>query len=1084
MGGREALARARDEQRSGVVTAVSYETVKEIVADALEVGAAERTAFLRGRCGNDLNLLREVESILAGSGDRLETAAQRLNPRAQDHGSLTGHRLGAYEVVSEVGRGGMGAVYLARRADREFEKQVAIKVLKRGTDTDEVLRRFRAERQILARLEHPNIAHLLDAGTTPDGLPYFALEYVEGHPITDYAREKNLSIRERIELMLPVCRAVHFAHQNLVVHRDLKPRNILVTPAGVPKLLDFGIAKLLSAETDLVQNTMDGAQRFTPAYASPEQVLGEPVTTATDVYSLGALLYELLAGEPPHRFSTATPSATELFHVIAEEEPPRASAAAVHREARRDLRGDIDNILRKALQKEPTQRYSAVTGFADDLRRYLSGMPVRARRDTVHYRAGKFIRRHKLAVASATLTAILLLAAIVATNVQRRRAEAGEEANRRLLYAAQMGLAYGGWEAGTVERVAELLDAQRPQDGRPDLRRFEWSLLWQLIHGRSKVLRAPGCALYGASFAGEGQVVATGSDGNAYFWDINSGDLRTVRNVAGATGSVSVTPDGRFIAAPTKDGAVLSKADSGELVARLEGHSAATTDVDISPDGRLLGVASADGIAKLWDLTTQRELHLLTGHTDALGSITFSPDGQIVATISHDHTVRLWDTESGKPLSVLEGHTWWVLAAAFSPDGKLLATAGSDGAIKLWNVSGQVEVRTIAGVGTTIRALAFSSDGKLLFTSGEDTLISVRDVATGNLMETLRGHAQWSNSLATMPGSGLLASASGDGTVRLWDIRLRPAATLFSGHRDWTWALSYSPDGQVLASASKDGTVKLWNSQSGQELASLEHGSWVNAVAFSADGMVLATGSDDAVVRLWNVATRELISTIRGHRDVVECVAFSPAGNLVASGSKDGEVALWDSATQAELARFPADKSKLAWAIAFSPDGKSLAVAEANRSFFFWDTPAPPSVKVWDLASRRLVARLNGHVGDVRAVAFSPDGKTLASGSDDGSMRLWKTADYNQPPTVVKTHGVIALTFADHGQRLVTAGMDRTMKIWDATSGTELCTLRLPAEPAGLAFAPKGSLLAVAGKDNNVHQWRADPPVEQEVAAD
>ena len=411
-----------------------WERAKAVAADAAELDPAARDAYVAGACGTDTLLRREVESLMANLGDRFDRAADDIARRsgARDgDGEALSSRLGVYEVEREIGRGGMGAVYLARRADKEFEQQVAIKVLKRGTDTDEVLRRFRAERQILARLEHPNIARLIDGGTTPDGLPYFVMEYVEGLPITDFARARNLRNRERVELFLKVCPAVHFAHRNLVIHRDLKPGNILVTADSEPKLLDFGIAKLLSPEGDFAQSTLQDQQRFTPGYASPEQVRSDPVTTASDVYALGALLYDLLTGRAPHVFSTARPASTDLFRVIVEQQPPRASTVAVDADGRRELRGDLDTILETALRKEPERRYSGVTAFSDDLRRYLDKRPVRARPATLGYRASRFVGRNKLGVAAAVLLLASLIGGIATTAWQARRARIGEERAQR-----------------------------------------------------------------------------------------------------------------------------------------------------------------------------------------------------------------------------------------------------------------------------------------------------------------------------------------------------------------------------------------------------------------------------------------------------------------------------------------------------------------------------------------------------------------------------------------------------------------------------------------------------------------------------
>ncbi|HVF72784.1 MAG TPA: protein kinase [Chthoniobacterales bacterium] len=410
------------------MTPERWQRVKIIVGEALERDPSERGSFVEISCGTDKELSREVHSLLAWSGDKMEGVAEDLDStfQGEEPVSRAGERLGAYEIAGEIGRGGMGAVYLARRADKAFEKQVAIKVLKRGTETDEVLRRFRSERQILAQLEHPNIARLVDAGTTADGLPYFVMEHVEGVPITDYCEAHQLTVRQRVELFLKVCAAVHFAHRTLIVHRDLKPGNILITKEGEAKLLDFGIAKLLDSTAEFAQTVVD-QQRLTPSYASPEQVRGELVTTATDVYSLGALLYELLVGASPHRFSAPHPSSTELFRVIVDQEPLRASVAvSLNRksdiENRKFLAGDLDNILQTALRKEAARRYSGVTDFADDLRRYLEHRPVRARPATVRYRASRFFARNKVAVTAGLVLFVALIAGGTAYIMQARRA--------------------------------------------------------------------------------------------------------------------------------------------------------------------------------------------------------------------------------------------------------------------------------------------------------------------------------------------------------------------------------------------------------------------------------------------------------------------------------------------------------------------------------------------------------------------------------------------------------------------------------------------------------------------------------------
>ncbi len=405
-----------------------WQQIKNILADALALEApAEHATFVARVCAGDAELAREVNSLLAQEAEGFEKFADRSDPVRAD----AGRRVGAFELIRELGRGGMGTVWLGRRVDQRFEQQVAIKLLKRGTDTEEVLRRFRAERQILARLEHPNIARLFDGGETDDGLPFFVMEFVAGERLTTYAREQNLSIPARLQLFRKVCAAVQFAHQNLVVHRDLKPGNILVTREGEPKLLDFGIARLLDPENELELTAADH-RRLTLAYASPEQVRSAPITTASDVYSLGALLYELLTGSSPHDFSTTRPSAVELERVICEQDPPRPSLRAADAETRRRLRGDLDNVVLRAMARDPARRYLSAAGLAQDLDRHLSGRTVRARPDTFGYRAGKFLRRNKVAVTAGALLLVVLLASLTATWVEARRAQRRFDDVRRL----------------------------------------------------------------------------------------------------------------------------------------------------------------------------------------------------------------------------------------------------------------------------------------------------------------------------------------------------------------------------------------------------------------------------------------------------------------------------------------------------------------------------------------------------------------------------------------------------------------------------------------------------------------------------
>lgn len=434
-----------------------WQKVKQILENALELKPELRSEFLDKSCGDEV-LRREVEELLKfqdTDGDLLEKAAVSavLENDLPIH-NLINKQIGNYTIISELGSGGMGAVYLAERADGEFTQKVALKLIKRGMDSAAILRRFFNERQILASLDHPNIAHLIDGGTTSDASPFFVMEYIEGKTISEYAETNNLSLDERLSLFLEVCTAVSFAHQNLVIHRDLKPSNILITNDGKVKLLDFGIAKLLKTETNNQEAaTATQMHVFTPEYASPEQVRGEKLTTSTDVYSLGVILYELLTGNRP--FNTTSKNISELIKAVCETEPVRPSAVSLRSQVSsrssenrtennnaqntkneeketslksrvpnpKLLKGDLDNIILKALRKEPERRYSSVEQFSEDIRRHQAGLPVSASADTWSYRFAKFVQRNKIGAAAAALILITLLAGLGATLYQRNKAQ-------------------------------------------------------------------------------------------------------------------------------------------------------------------------------------------------------------------------------------------------------------------------------------------------------------------------------------------------------------------------------------------------------------------------------------------------------------------------------------------------------------------------------------------------------------------------------------------------------------------------------------------------------------------------------------
>ncbi len=417
-----------------------WQRIKSVLALALELPPAQRTEFLNQSCGPDLDLRREVESLL-GFELAEKTRTNSDEASKQEVGfSPSLERIGAYKTIREIGSGGMGTVYLAERADEVYHKKAAIKVIRtEGAGSESILQRFRKERQILASLEHPNIARLIDGGSTESGLPYLVMEYVEGLPIHAYCEKNHLNTEERIKIFRQLCSAVQYAHQHLIIHRDIKPSNILVTEEGVPKLLDFGIARLLGEEVATTDHPAPPTRIMTPEYASPEQIKGHVITTTTDVYSLGVVLYELLTGRSPYRSTSG--AILEIMREVCETQPDKPSNAvrrtdtATTAEAKRHtnevrserlkrkLTGDIDNIILKALNKEPERRYQSAEQLSEDLRRHLEGLPVLARQLTIWYRSRKFIRRHKSAVLVTAVAVIALIAGLLEINRQRLRAE-------------------------------------------------------------------------------------------------------------------------------------------------------------------------------------------------------------------------------------------------------------------------------------------------------------------------------------------------------------------------------------------------------------------------------------------------------------------------------------------------------------------------------------------------------------------------------------------------------------------------------------------------------------------------------------
>jgi serine/threonine protein kinase len=658
---------------------------------------AERAAYLEGACGGDHALRERIEALLAAHeapGDILDAPPAALPPTTT-HRPLTegpGTIIGPYKLLQQIGEGGMGVVYMAEQQE-PIRRRVALKIIKPGMDSHQVIARFEAERQALALMDHQNIARVLDAGTTASGRPYFVMELVHGVPITRFCDDNKLTPRERLALFVPICQAIQHAHHKGIIHRDVKPSNVLVTlhdDKPVPKVIDFGVAKAIEQRlTEKTLCTQFGALVGTYAYMSPEQpeMNAFGVDTRSDVYSLGVLLYGLLTGTTPlERKRLREAALDEVVRLIREEEAPRPSArlsssnnlpkiAAARRTEPARLsklvRGEIDWIVMKCLEKDRSRRYDTASGLARDVERYLAEEPVEACPPSAGYRVRKFARKYKKILATVAAFAVLLvvgmvlstLLAVWATSAEREanrqgiasdaaRGEALEakleadkqrDAARVTAYAAGMNLAQRAWEENHVVRARELLDEMPREAAGRDLRGFEWYYLSRLCHSDAS-MTLEGQPVNSIAFSLDGQRLASGGlDGTVKIWDSASGkELFSVR-----------------------------------------GTNSGVTSVAFSPDGRRLASGSNDNTVKIWDSTTGRELFALKGHALPVASVAFSPDGRRLASGSNDNTVKIWDSTTGRELFALKGHAAWVASVAFSPDGQRLASGSGDSTVKI-----------------------------------------------------------------------------------------------------------------------------------------------------------------------------------------------------------------------------------------------------------------------------------------------------------------------------------------------------------------------------------------------------------------
>ena len=1110
------------------MTDSNHDRISDIFLAICDLPEQEMRSELMRLCDGDEFVQSEVEQLLGfdavkGSIDTPvhdgELAAEAAVARAP---SPPPERLGEYEILGILGEGGMGVVYRARK--QQPDRVIALKVLRRALMRPQHLHRFEYEANVLGRLQHPGIAQIYDFGrheTTLGARPYFAMELVEGAPITDYANEQELDLAARLALIVKLCDALQYAHEQGVIHRDLKPANVLVSDRGEPKILDFGVSRAVDRADDVSSmRTETGVLVGTLAYMSPEQLTGDHdrVDTRSDIYALGVLLFELVTGELP--FPIKGEPAHVAARTVLETEPIRAGTFNT------SARGDVEVIAQHALAREKSDRYASASELGADISRHLHGEAIEARRGHAWYVLKKSIRRHRVAVGvTALFVAMLTGALIIALGLYRdsvrangvalaKSAEAEDARDKERLqrYSAEMMLGFTAFAAGDLERVRRIVDDQRPQPGSTDVRGFEWHWLDAISRRSSATIPAHLSTVRAIEVTPNGERILTaGWDCALRMWDAETRELLASRSDhARSINALAVSPDGRLVASAGWDREVIVwELEDLREVARFTEIDHVPMALAFSADSAKIAVGSValpvgwtptmTSQTRLWPVTPRgalQEFDLANGallwsdeqEPQGVTALCYGTDDSLIAgrirgdLLVFDPGRVAGDTVERRKIETSATILWDI---ALDPSRGEILTAGGGWderpPIEVWNAESGDRIAYLSGHASGATSVRVSRDGTRAFSSGWDQAVIEWNLETRSQGKRYLGSTAQLCTLALREGAREVLAGGFDGQLHAWSMGTAFLERRLPQDRDEKFnAACFSPAGHEVISIANRGFLQVLDAATlDQKVQAKGHYRPVRALAFHPGGEWFASGGLAGEIRTWNTATGEMIDEWQGHTSEIWDLAFTPNGDALFSAAGkwhgQGELINWDTRSGTATSFSTAEMNEAERAgqmlrsVDVSPDGAMVAVAK-NVNY------RPGLVELFDVTTMQSIGRLVGHDREVNAVEFHPTQPIVATGDVGGSLRLWDL-DSLECYVVRPAHGteITALAFTRDGRTLASGGVDGTVHLWEPTLGHPVGTLDARDNNLWtLEFNATGDSLCAA-MDQSLTLWDVPP---------